>query len=72
MSLPKQGQICTWMDCRMSKRITIPITKNIDAIRAQIQSDMGIELTYAQTIDFLIHFYSTKKIQPLTQWRPIK
>lgn len=56
----------------MSKRITIPITNDLEAIRKQIQEDMGIDLTYSQTINLLIHFYSSKKIQPLTQWRPIK
>jgi hypothetical protein len=56
----------------MSKRITIPITKDIDAVRSQIQRELGVELSYAQIIDLLIHFYTTKKIQPLTQWRPIK
>jgi hypothetical protein len=56
----------------MSKRITMPITQNLNDVREQIKSDMGIELTYTQIIDFLIHFYITKSEQPKTQWRPIK
>jgi hypothetical protein len=56
----------------MSKRITLPITQNLNDVREQIKSDMGIELTYTQLIDFLIHFYLNNSGQPKTQWRPIK
>ena len=56
----------------MSKRITLPITQNLNDVREQIKSDMGIELTYTQLIDFLIHFYLNKSGQPKTQWRPMK
>jgi len=56
----------------ISKKITLPITQNLNDVREQIKSDMGIELTYTQLIDFLIHFYLNKSGQPKTQWRPIK
>ena len=52
-----------------TKRITIPITGNVDAIRKQLQSDHGVAFTYAQTIDFLINFYRKRTQQPQTEWR---
>jgi len=56
----------------MSKRITLPISVKVDEIKNHLQEELGIEMTYSQVIDYLIHFYSSKTAQPKTQWRPIK
>lgn len=56
----------------MSKRITLPISGKIDHIKEKVQEDLGIEMTYAQIVDFLIHYYVSKTAQPKTQWREIK
>lgn len=50
------------------KRITIPVQGNIDAIKKQLQEKLGIELSYAQVIDFLIKHYRDS-VQPTTTWR---
>ena len=57
---------------KMSKRITLPITEKFDEIKAELEAELGIEMTYHQIINILIHFYSTRTAQPKTQWRPIK
>lgn len=54
-----------------TKRITIPITGNLDALRKQLQDDHGVEFTYTQTIDFLINFYRKRTQQPKTEWRKV-
>lgn len=53
------------------KRITIPITGNLDNIKLKIKEDQGIDMSYAQTVDFLIHFYKKHSgmTNPITQWR---
>jgi hypothetical protein len=53
------------------KRITIPITGNLDNIKIKIKEDQGIDMSYAQTVDFLIHFYKKHSgmTNPITQWR---
>jgi hypothetical protein len=56
----------------MSKRITLPITEKFDEIKAELEAELGIEMTYHQIINILIHFYSSRTAQPKTQWRPIK
>lgn len=68
--------IFTWqkllMGLKMSKRITLPISEKAEEIKNQLEEDLGIELTYSQVFNILIHFYSSKTTQPKTQWRPIK
>lgn len=51
-----------------TKRITIPINGNIDAIKAQLKDELGVELGYAQLIDYLIKFYR-KNTKPVTSWQ---
>ena len=51
------------------KRITIPVHDDIDKIRAQLLKDTGIEMSYAQVINYLIHFYKQHAAEPRTQWR---
>ena len=59
-----------------SKRITIGISGNIEAIKKQLQEEHGIEYSYAQLIDYLINYYlannqrwyladCTKAVKPL-------
>jgi hypothetical protein len=40
-----------------SKRITLTISGNIDAIKKQLQEEHGVEFSYAQVVDLLINFY---------------
>ena len=40
-----------------TKRITIPISGNIEAIKKQLQEEHGVEYSYAQVVNFLINFY---------------
>jgi len=51
------------------KRITIPVHDDIDKIRSQLLKDTGIEMSYAQVINYLIHFYNKHAAEPRTQWR---
>jgi hypothetical protein len=51
-----------------TKRITIPINGNIDAIKAQLKDELGVDLGYAQLIDYLIKFYR-KNNKPVTTWQ---
>ncbi len=58
-----------------TKRITLPVSGDIEAIRDQLTHDTGVKMTYNQVINFLIHFYMVRahqpavNIQPVTQWR---
>jgi len=53
------------------KRITIPISKSIDEIREFIAEQTGVEMTYSQLINYLIHFYVKHANEPRTRWQPI-
>ena len=62
-----------------TKRITLPVSEEIENIRNRLTSDTGVKMTYNQTISFLIHFYITRTLppvttfdQPKTQWRAVK
>lgn len=51
-----------------TKRITMMVNPNIDAIKKQMEAEHGVELTYAQVLDMLTHFYRKhKKLE--TTWR---
>jgi hypothetical protein len=50
------------------KRITIPVQGNIDAIRKQLQEQLGVDLSYSQVIDFLIKHYRDS-VKPQSTWR---
>jgi len=63
-----------------TKRITLPVSEEIEHIRNRLTSDTGVKMTYNQTISFLIHFYITRSLpptpvttfeQPKTQWRAV-
>jgi phosphopantetheine adenylyltransferase len=42
---------------KYEKRITITVDKRIDEIREKIQKETGVQMTYVQTFDYLIHHY---------------
>lgn len=54
-----------------TKRITIPVSKNIDLIRERIANDTGIRMTYVQIFNFLIHFYVERANEPKSKWRSL-
>lgn len=54
------------------KRITIPVSTDIDKIRDRLKQDSGVEMTYTQVFNFLIHFYIKYANEPRTQWSPLK
>jgi hypothetical protein len=54
-----------------TKRITIPVTKDIDLIRERLTADTGITMTYAQIFNFLVHFYVAHANEPKTKWRSL-
>ena len=53
------------------KRITVPVTKDIDLIRKRIHNDTGIDMTYVQIFNFLIHFYVERANEPKSKWRSL-
>jgi len=54
------------------KRITIPVSTDIDLIRERLAADTGILMTYTQVFNFLVHFYIQRANEPKTQWRSMK
>lgn len=55
-----------------TKRITIPVSVDIDVIRKRLAEDTGITMTYTQVFNFLVHFYMQRANEPKTQWRSLK
>lgn len=51
-----------------TKRITLTITGNVDSVKKDIEDRLGVELSYAQVIDYLIHYYR-KHNKPATSWQ---
>ncbi len=51
-----------------TKRITLTISGNIEAIKRQLQEEHGVEYSYAQVVDLLINFYR-KSHKPVTTLR---
>lgn len=54
------------------KRITVPVSVDIDKIRDRLKQDSGVEFTYTQTFNFLIAFYVKYANEPKTKWSPMK
>jgi len=52
----------------LTKRITITVNEDIDKIRDRIKRDTGIEMTYVQIFNFLIHFYMERANEPKSKW----
>ena len=57
---------------KKTKRITIPVSVDIDLIRKRLAEDTGITMTYTQVFNFLVHFYIQRANEPKTQWRSTK
>ena len=51
-----------------TKRITLSISDNIDAIKKQIEEEHGVEYSYNQVVNILIHYYRKSK-KPQTSWQ---
>lgn len=54
-----------------TKRITIPVSKDIDMIRDRLAADTGIMMTYTQIFNFLIHFYVERANEPKSKWKSL-
>lgn len=55
----------------MTKRITIPVSEDIDRIREKLREDTGIDMTYVQIFNFLIHFYMQRANEPKSRWKAL-
>ena len=54
-----------------TKRITVPVSQDIDLIRERLKRYTGIEMTYVQIFNFLIHFYVERANEPKSKWRSL-
>ena len=54
-----------------TKRITIPVSRDVDLIRDRLAQDTGIRMSYAQIFNFLIHFYVERANEPKSKWRSL-
>jgi hypothetical protein len=54
-----------------TKRITLKVSKDIDLIRARLAADTGIEMTYNQIFNFLVHFYVERASEPKSKWKSL-
>jgi hypothetical protein len=54
-----------------TKRITLKVSKDIDLIRDRLAADTGIEMTYNQIFNFLVHFYVERASEPKSKWRSL-
>lgn len=54
-----------------TKRVTIPVSKDVDLIRDRLAQDTGIRMSYAQIFNFLIHFYVDKANEPKSKWKSL-
>ena len=55
-----------------TKRITIPVSNDIDIIRDRLREDTGIDMTYVQIFNFLVHFYTQRMSEPKTKWKALQ
>ena len=53
------------------KRITIPVSLDVDLIRDRLAADTGIHMTYTQVFNFLIHFYVKRANEPKSNWKAL-
>lgn len=53
------------------KRITIPVSTDIDLIRDRLAADTGITMTYTQVFNFLVHFYVERANEPKSKWKSL-
>ncbi len=54
-----------------TKRITMPVTADIDLIRNRLRQDTGMDMTYRQIFNFLIHFYIERANEPKSKWKSL-
>ena len=54
-----------------TKRVTIPVSKDVDLIRDRLAQDTGIRMSYAQIFNFLIHFYVDRANEPKSKWKSL-
>ena len=54
-----------------TKRITIPVSQDIDRIRDRLAADTGITMTYSQVFNFLVHFYVERASEPKSKWKSL-
>jgi hypothetical protein len=54
-----------------TKRITIPVSNDIDLIRERLRVDTGIDMTYTQIFNFLVHFYVQRANEPKSKWKSL-
>lgn len=54
-----------------NKRITIPVSADIDKIRDRLAADTGITMTYTQVFNFLVHFYVERANEPKSKWKSL-
>jgi hypothetical protein len=66
---------CFYEDHQMidakTKRITIPVSQDIDRIRDRLAADTGITMTYSQVFNFLVHFYVERASEPKSKWKSL-
>ncbi len=51
-----------------TKRITIPVDHHIDAIKKHLEEELGIAMSYAQVLQYLIKFYRRNQTNK-TVWK---
>jgi hypothetical protein len=56
---------------QMTKRVTIPVSNDIDKIRDRLAADTGIVMSYSQVFNFLIHFYVERANEPKSKWKSL-
>lgn len=54
-----------------TKRVTIPVSKDVDLIRDRLAQDTGIKMSYSQIFNFLIHFYVERANEPKSKWKSL-
>ena len=54
-----------------NKRITVPVSEDIELIRNRIAADTGVKMTYTQVFNFLVHFYVERANEPKTKWKSL-
>jgi hypothetical protein len=55
-----------------TKRITFPVSTDVDKIRERLERDTGVKMSYAQVFNFLIHFYVQRASEPKSRWRSME
>ena len=54
-----------------TKRVTIPVSRDVDLIRDRLAQDTGIKMSYSQIFNFLIHFYVERANEPKSKWKSL-